>query len=282
MVLNPGGFVATHSGLTAVQRQKAVSGQSRVLGWMATNAAGDRLGTTIYEVGEAGGPGFPGRPAARDYAVTSFNHATVRVGTTGLTVAGTALDAQSVRVTLKDRSAATADPTATAVLSRATGVQAFRASFTAAQLRRLADGTLTAVGSYTVGAAAIGGVDKAILKDMRVPGAPTSDTRSGVYRRSQSVILSLRRGESPSSKIYFTTNRTRPTLSSMRFVRPIRITATKTLRAIVVDSAGNRSLSRLPHRPWMLADRHPPLTRRASGPSAEPPPTRPFGGVSTS
>jgi hypothetical protein len=57
-----GGFIATHSGLTAVQRQKAVDGQTRVLGWQATNAAGDRLGITIYEVGELGGPGFGGCP----------------------------------------------------------------------------------------------------------------------------------------------------------------------------------------------------------------------------
>lgn len=57
-----GGFIATHSGLTAVQRQKAVEGQTRVLAWQATNAAGDRLGITIYEVGEVGGPGFGGCP----------------------------------------------------------------------------------------------------------------------------------------------------------------------------------------------------------------------------
>jgi hypothetical protein len=57
-----GGFIATHSGLTAVQRQKAVEGQTRVLGWQATTAAGDRLGITIYEVGEVGGPGFGGCP----------------------------------------------------------------------------------------------------------------------------------------------------------------------------------------------------------------------------
>jgi hypothetical protein len=60
-----GGFIATHSGLTPAQRQKAVEGQTRVLGWQATNAAGDRLGITIYEVGEVGGPGFGGCPAGQ-------------------------------------------------------------------------------------------------------------------------------------------------------------------------------------------------------------------------
>jgi Fibronectin type III domain len=40
----------------------AAQGQMRVLSWMAENADGERMGLTIDEFGEAGGPGFGGCP----------------------------------------------------------------------------------------------------------------------------------------------------------------------------------------------------------------------------
>lgn len=56
-------FTAIFRGLNAEERQLAVSGQTRVLAWQQTNNAGDRLGMTIYEVDEFGGPGMGGCPA---------------------------------------------------------------------------------------------------------------------------------------------------------------------------------------------------------------------------
>ncbi len=239
-----GAFTATHSGLTAVQREKAVAGQTRVLGWMQTGAGGDRLGLTIFEEDEIDGPGFGGCPAGRDYAITSFNKRSIKIGNNGLTVAGTALNADSVRVTLRDDRGATANPTRTAVLSQASGNQTFRASFTRRQVRRLSDGRISAVGSYTVGGTAITGGNKSIIKDMRAPKPATSDTRSGVYSRAQSVALSRARGESRTSRIFYTTNGRMPGVGSLRFRRAIRITSTKTLRAVVIDQAGNKSVSK--------------------------------------
>jgi len=55
-------FTAVFRGLSAAERLLAVEGQTRVLGWQATTAAGDRLGMTIYEAGESGGPGIGGCP----------------------------------------------------------------------------------------------------------------------------------------------------------------------------------------------------------------------------
>ena len=55
-------FTAVFSGLNDFERQLVVEGQTRVMGWQQTTAAGDRLGMTIYEVGEVGGPGFGGCP----------------------------------------------------------------------------------------------------------------------------------------------------------------------------------------------------------------------------
>lgn len=55
-------FTAVFSGLTTSERLLVVEGQTRVMGWQQTTAAGDRLGMTIYEVGQFGGPGVGGCP----------------------------------------------------------------------------------------------------------------------------------------------------------------------------------------------------------------------------
>jgi hypothetical protein len=64
-------FTAVLTGLTAEERQLAVSGQTRVMGWQQTTPAGDRLGMTIYEVGEIGGPGVGGCPPGPGGVVAS-------------------------------------------------------------------------------------------------------------------------------------------------------------------------------------------------------------------
>ena len=237
-----GGFIATHTLAQPEQAQKALAGQTRVLGWMQTAANGDRMGITIWEEDEAGGPGFGGCPQAADYAVTAFSQRAIRVGTKGLTVSGTANDATGVRVTLVDGAAATPDPSRAATLS-AGAPKTFRASFTARQLRRLRDGRVRAVGSYTVGGTEISGVIRTIVKDLRAPKPAQSDTRSGAYRGAQSVALFRAAGESRTSRIFYTTNGRKPGLGSLRFRRAIRITSTKTLRAVVIDQAGNKSVS---------------------------------------
>jgi large repetitive protein len=236
----PGAFIATHSGLTAVQREKAIAGQTRVLGWQRTAANGDRLGITIFEAGEVGGPGFGGCPLGRDYAVTAFSRPSIKIGHDGVTVSGTSNDATDVQVTLVDGAAATTDPSKAATITGTT----FRAAFTRAQVNGLRDGTIRAIGSFTVNGTPISGVVKTIVKDLKAPKPAQSDTRSGVYRRAQSVSLFRAAGEARTSRIFYTTNGRTPGLGSLRFVRPIRITSTKTLRAVVVDQAGNKSVSK--------------------------------------
>jgi hypothetical protein len=63
-------FTAVFKGLSDFERQLVVEGQTRVMGWQQTTAAGDRLGMTIYEVGEVGGPGFGGCPPGPNPAST--------------------------------------------------------------------------------------------------------------------------------------------------------------------------------------------------------------------
>ena len=49
-------FSAIFRGLNPEERQLAISGQTRVMGWQRTTAAGDRLGMTIYEVVRSAAP----------------------------------------------------------------------------------------------------------------------------------------------------------------------------------------------------------------------------------
>ena len=213
-----------------------------MLGWQRTAANGDRLGITIFEAGEVGGPGFGGCPPGQDYAVTAFNRPAIRLGHNGVTVSGTANDATNVRITLADGVAATSDPSKVATLS-AGGTEDVQGSIHRAQVNRLRDGRIRAVGSYTVGGTPINGVVKSILKDLKAPRPARSDTRSGIYRRAQSVALFRSAGEPRTSRIFYTTNGRAPGLGSLRFGRQVRITSTKTLRAVVIDRAGNKSVS---------------------------------------
>jgi hypothetical protein len=64
-------FTAVFKGLNDAERRLAVGGQTRVMGWQQTTAAGDRLGMTIYEVGEFGGPGMGGCPPGPEGGATS-------------------------------------------------------------------------------------------------------------------------------------------------------------------------------------------------------------------
>lgn len=61
---NPTGekFTATFSGLLPIEQRMVAEGQTRVMGWKETSSTGVRIGMTIYEVGEFGGPGMGGCP----------------------------------------------------------------------------------------------------------------------------------------------------------------------------------------------------------------------------
>lgn len=63
---NSNNFTAVFYGLNAVERKLAVEAQTRVLAWQRVDKDGERLGMTIYEVGEIGGPmgGCPPGPNA--------------------------------------------------------------------------------------------------------------------------------------------------------------------------------------------------------------------------
>lgn len=62
-------WTATYRGLNNNEIRLALEGQVRILSWLAADAAGERFGITIFEVGEQGGPGMGGAPPAGDEAL---------------------------------------------------------------------------------------------------------------------------------------------------------------------------------------------------------------------
>ena len=69
-------FTAIFSGLNADESLLAIEGQTRAMAWQKTASNGDRLGMTIYEVGELGGPGFSNCPAGPNGVVLPKNPTT--------------------------------------------------------------------------------------------------------------------------------------------------------------------------------------------------------------
>ncbi|MEA2324394.1 MAG: large repetitive protein [Solirubrobacteraceae bacterium] len=238
----PGAFIAVYSQFSDSTDDLLVAGQTRVLAWQAANAGGDRLGITIHEVGEVGGPGFGGCPGGADYAVNDSQPANVTKalidGGAPLGVSGVAQDADAVTVTLSDGDSSTTDPVTTVTPSPATGSQTWSATFTAAEVGALKDGTLTASGEYTVGANTIRGAEHRLAKDVIAPGAPTATPGSGTYATSQAVTLAR---PDPASRIRFTADGTDPTATSPLAPAQISVTSSQTIRAVAFDDVGNPS-----------------------------------------
>jgi hypothetical protein len=246
--LVPGGWVATYASLTGPQRALAVAGETRGMAWQDTNAAGDRLGITIYEAGLTGGPGMPECPAQASYSVADAAPDAVNASniTSGLTLTGAAQDASGVTVTLDDGDPATQPVTAAATPTPASGAQSYSVAFTADQVRGLGDGTLTATSSFELTAGGtIAGAGTTLLKDLVAPGPPVIDTPSGHYVVPQAVTLRLPAGEPASSVIRYTTDGSAPTATSPT-AQPVTISSSRTLRAAVFDAAGNSSASPCP------------------------------------
>jgi large repetitive protein len=236
-----GGFIAVYDRYPDDIDDLIVNGQTRVLTWQATNAAGDRLGITIHEVGEVGGPGFGGCPGGSDYAVTGANHPAVTkaMKDTGasLVVQGVAQDASAIDVTLTDGVTST-PPVVAATTDTSSGAQAWRAEFTAAQLDGLQDGTLTASATYAVGTGTLSGGTRTFAKDTVAPDAPVATPGSGVYTSSQAVALQT---ADPAAKVRFAVGGAAATAASPLAPAQLSITSSQSVSAIAVDPVGNTS-----------------------------------------
>jgi len=195
------------------------------------------LETQLVEGLGGGGPalGCEGSPQQAN-AVATADDEVVNLASGDLVLGGTATaDTTAVTGTVSDEAGGSV-PFDAASLSAGPGQKTWAATVGRAELEGLADGTLTVAAQYAGPAGTIGGRELTIAKDTVAPKAPKATPKAGTYTRSQSV--SLTRG---SNEIRYTQDRSTPTLDSRLFVRPIRVTATQTIKAIAVDPAGNAS-----------------------------------------
>ncbi|HUR84862.1 MAG TPA: chitobiase/beta-hexosaminidase C-terminal domain-containing protein [Solirubrobacteraceae bacterium] len=120
-------------------------------------------------------------------------------------------------------------------------VRTWTHTFARADLETLADGPLTVSADYVTSAGPIGGHTKSLTKDVAVPGAPGANPGSGSYVGTQQVALS---GESGATIRYTIggSDVAAPTASSGTVANgAIAVTASQTIRAVVIDAAGNMS-----------------------------------------
>ncbi len=106
-------WTATYTDIGADVVDIAVAGQTRVLAWERTDVLDNRIGMTIFEADEIGGPGFGGCPALASDAVTgtvpaNVNRAAVAAGG-NLVINGTSHGAATVDLTLDDHDADPSD-----------------------------------------------------------------------------------------------------------------------------------------------------------------------------
>jgi outer membrane protein assembly factor BamB len=75
-----------------------------------------------------------------------------------------------------------------------------------------------------------------IVKDTIIPTA-SANVKSGLYNTNKLVTLKI----SETGTIYYTLNGSTPTTKSAKYIKPLSITSTHTLRFLAVDAAGNKS-----------------------------------------
>jgi hypothetical protein len=195
---------------------------------------------TISQSPVARAPAAPCTTPLRRDAITQASRTAVNAANAGddLEISGVAHDATEVAVTLDDGDRMTPAITVPADLSAPSGPQSFTATIAGADLRGLADGTLTASGTYRVGGTAISGATLTILKDTVGPPAPVATPGAGTYGARQSVALE---DADATAAIHWTAGPAAPTADSAAYAAPIAVTASQTIRAIAVDRAGNTS-----------------------------------------
>lgn len=206
------------------------------LEWSAAAPAGDEEVNppSIFVADEAGGEAIVGCPPLAEYgikksSVKAINKAFV-AGNADLVLSGVSFDASAVNVTLNG---VAADSVA---LSSPDGIQRWTARFSNAKVGAMRNGMLTARATYAVETATFNGANLKILKDTVAPrGTAKATPQPGVYNRAISVRLSSPAG----TEVHYTVNGSRPTARSREFVKPIRVTGTQTIKAVVVDRAGN-------------------------------------------
>ena len=203
---------------------------------MATNAAGDRLGLTIYEAGQVGGAGFGGCPAGASNAVVApgtLNARDLGAGAPDVVFSGAAQpDATAVSLSIGDGTSAVDVPASAVTLTAGS----WRASVPAARLAALKDGTLTVAGAYTIPGGTVTGAALSVAKDTVAPGAPSVSPPPGTYDGAQSLAI---KSDDPAAAVHYTTDGTDATAADRAVSGQLSVTASRTVKVVAVDPAGN-------------------------------------------
>jgi Fibronectin type III domain/Chitobiase/beta-hexosaminidase C-terminal domain len=121
--------------------------------------------------------------------------------------------------------------------------QTWTATIPASELASLPQGRFDITASFT-GAGVPATSTLSALKDTENPAAPTASIPAGRYSSTQAVTLNESDAD-PAAKIYYTIGQTPPdpdaTDNPFTPGQPIQVTASQTIKAVVVDGAGNVS-----------------------------------------
>jgi hypothetical protein len=181
-------------------------------------------------------PGCEAAPSGTA-GVTAVSPAVINAKNAGaaLTAGGLSPNATEVEVQLRDANSLVS---AAASLRGAGDLRTWRVSVPAADMTRLTGNIrVTAVIDGTASA-----VRRTVVKDLVAPNRPLASVPSGSYRGTQRVTLSARTGE----RIRFTIgdgSQPAPTARRGQLYRggQLRITRSRTLKAVAIDRAGNKS-----------------------------------------
>jgi hypothetical protein len=233
----------------------AVGAESRGM-WLGRNPAAANE-VTAYEFAQIPGPAAPCTAPLAKTGITgttrSFLNSGFFAGGQTVTVSGVATsDVTAVSV------AGPGGPAHGANLSNGT----WSADVPAADLAGLADGPVSLTATFTGGTVPTDSVT--VTKDTVAPGAASATPGAGTYTSAQDVTLSTASGDGDST-VHFTVNGNTPTATSPPSTAQIHVTASQTIKAIVVDPAGNAS----------------PVSSFAYTIATPPPPPPPPGGGTT-
>ena len=211
-----------------------LGGEARGL-WLPT--AND---LTIFENPVAGGPGMPECPPWARTAMTSLTSGagTGQVDVVNIANAGAPLVVGGVAQADTITGTVTLGGVAKDITVPA-GTGAWTVQFSPAEIAALPQGTNTVNVQFAGPGAPVDPQTRTFLKDTIAPAGPSASPPPGTYASPQSVSLNLPAGEN-GAQIRYTTDGSAPTASSTLYTgSQISVTANQTIRAAVVDAAGN-------------------------------------------
>ena len=240
-------FTATYVFLDpAVAKIAATGGGERVLTWQEQDAAGNRQGITIAELGELGGPGLGGCPngplGSGPAGPTSVSAVNVP---TGLKVTWTPAVAVPGTPAITGYRVVAVGQTVTAGQQIEIGRRIAGQAATTTTITGLTAGEV-----YDVFVSSVSSAGETFPAVHAVPATDTTpptlaaDPVGGTYPTARTVTLTANEAN---SEIYYTTDGSEPAIGGLLngaptlYAGPITIASTTTLKAVAFDPAGNPS-----------------------------------------